>query len=161
MARIALAVGLVGGFVIGIADLNIAAAWTSFCLLVGLCVVVDSIDDRLKEQCEIARRTEMLHAYRFDRDFPDAPKNMLTPLQQERAAQQQRQFEAAAEQARRAQAKAAAAAAQEKKRKAAEPTFVSRELVPEVPEDFKPTSSPAEVDFSAIEEVAKPRRRRE
>lgn len=36
--------------------------------------------------------------------------------------------------------------------------LVSQELVPEIPPDFKPQS---DVDFSALEEVAKPRRRRE
>jgi hypothetical protein len=83
---------------------------------------------------------------------------MLTPLQRERAEQQQREGAEAAEKARKATARAEAAAAEVKKRKAAEPTFVARELVPEVPADFKPASQ--DVDFSAIEEVAKPRRKR-
>ena len=102
---------------------------------------------------------ERLEAYRFNKQYPDAAREW----READAAKAPPKPETEAESAERTRqqlekVEAERQAKREAKRKAAEPTFVSQELVPEIPPDFKPQS---DVNFSALEEVAKPRRRRE
>lgn len=135
------------------------AAWFAVFGGVGLSMGVDRIIALLDRHAKHLEWFERLEAYRFNKQYPDAAREW----READAAKAPPQPESEAESAERtpqqlAKVEAERQAKREAKRKAAEPTLVSQEVVPEIPPNFKPRS---DVDFSALEEVAKPRRRRE
>jgi xanthosine utilization system XapX-like protein len=152
MAILAFTVGLIGGLFLCLLHLGAGAVWFALCVLVGILSVLDKIQSLLERQVAHQKWFEKLEGHRFEKQFPNAAhewdeaakSKSAEASEKTRKLQQRRNDELAA--------KAEAA------RKAAEPTFVSRELVPEIPADFKATS---DVDFSAFDDVAKPRRKRE
>ena len=158
MAITAFLVGFIGGMFLCLVNPAFGAAWFSMCILVGVLAVLDKIQSLLERQQKHVVWYEKLEAYRFEKQYPDAAREW-----REAEAAKAPKTETEAESAERTQQQLAKVEAErqakrEAKRKAAEPTFVSQELVPEIPPEFKPQS---DVDFSALEEVAKPRRRRE
>ena len=159
MAITAFCIGLIGGMFICLVNPVAGAAWFSVCILVGVLAVLDKIQSLLERQQKHILWFEKVEEYRFAKQYPNAPEEWRKAEAASKAAaetsEQQRQ-EAARD--RYEAATAEQKTKREAKRKAAEPTFVSEELVPEIPPDFKPQS---DVDFSALEEVAKPRRRRD
>lgn len=156
MAIAAFVVGLIGGLLIGQVNVIHGAGWFTVCVVCGFALVLDKICALLQRQQAHVLWFEKLEAYRFGKQYPNAAREWQDAEKAKQAAVAQ----ASEEKTEKVSTEAAAAreAKREAKRRAAEPTFVSRELVPEIPADFKPES---EVDFSAFDEVTKPRRKRE
>lgn len=148
MAIAAFVVGVLGGLLIAQVNFVAGVLWFAACVVGGLSFVLDNIAALLKHQKSHYEWFERLEVYRFNKQFPNAAKEWKEQELAKQAAKEQPPVAAEPERPAR----------KEPRRKAEEPTFVSRELVPEIPADFKPKS---DVDFSALDEVTKPRRKRE
>jgi len=156
--------GLVGSLLIAMGlpvfANQVALAWLFACSGFALFYSLDRIVGLLDRQDLHVLWYERIEAYRFAKQHPEAPAEWNA---QEVARQQAvvEQENAGVEFTRKQLAKVATErqASKEAKQKANEPAFVARELVPEVPADFKPPK--AKVDFSALDDAAKPRRKRD
>lgn len=153
------AVGLVLAAAVLPMGLAVGSVWFVICCGVGVALALDRLVVAADRHVIHMKWFEKIEGYRLIKQYPNAAKEINDADAAKKAAAveaEQKRQNAAAD--RYEATVAEREAKREAKRKAAEPTFVSEELVPEIPPDFKPR---ADVDFTALEEVARPRRKRE
>ena len=153
------AVGLVLASALLPMGLAVGAVWFVICWGVGIALALDRLVAAADRHVIHMKWFEKIEGYRLIKQYPNAVKEIDDADAAKKAAAaaaEQKRLNSTAD--RYETTRAEQEAKREAKRKAAEPTFVSQELVPEIPPDFKPQS---DVDFTALEEVARPRRRRE
>ena len=141
------------GFVVAQVNLVAGMAVCSACLCAGLLFFLEQIAGLLQSQKDHNVWIRKIEAYRFEHDHPNADAIVA----QREAVKADAKNKATEELLAKRGAKKTARA--EAKQKAKEPTFVGVEAVPDVPADFKASKKTPNVDFSAIDEVSKPRRK--
>jgi high-affinity K+ transport system ATPase subunit B len=153
MGFAAIAAAVVGAFFLAQVDLIAAGGWFFGVISLGIFLYLDKIANALEMQRRHNEWIVRIEAYRFDHDHPDAAAvaeaKELARVEAQKRQTQDLFVKQEAEKAAKAEAK----------RRAKEPTFVAVEAVPDVPADFRTKKKPPSVDFSAIEEVSKPRRK--
>ena len=146
-------VGVLGGIFFGITNPGAGGGWFASCVSLGVLYYLDEITSLLQHQKRCMDWQQKREDYRFEHDHPNAAA--ITAEREGAKAEKKRKAteDLIAKQAAEKTAKA------EAKRRASEPTFVAVEAVPDVPADFQPKKKRSNVDFSAIDEAAKSRRK--
>lgn len=153
MGFAAVAIAVVGAFFLASVNLLLAGGWFFGVFGFVLCLQLEQIADLLRSQKNHNEWLQKIELFRFDHDHPNAAAITAERELATADAKKQRTQNLLAKQA------AEKAATTEAKRRASEPTFVAVEAVPDVPADFMAPKKKPNVDFSAIDEVSKPRRK--
>ena len=136
------AVGLVLAAAMLPMGLAVGAVWFVICSGVGVALALDRLVVAADRHVIHMKWFEKIEGYRLIKQYPNAVKEIDAADAAKKAAAaeaEQKRQNAAAD--RYEATVAEREAKREAKRKAAEPTFVSQELVPEIPPDFKSPST--------------------